>query len=228
MSESSEVAEQVVRLSIEGVEMAVKITGTAAKDVAELLTTALMQGKNQSYKTHGRARLSSQLKSGKELKVFSVPYANLKTFKEHAKDYGILYCVLKDKTTKDPNSLVDIIARSEDASKIQRIFDHYDLKTVKKTKDKVDVKEERARNEEKTHGEHIVDDIMGDNQNPTFTRMEKGPLSVQKSDKGNTQNDVSERKSVRERLKRYLDIHYETSPDNVVTPKRQKNKTKEI
>ncbi|MGN8947024.1 PcfB family protein [Candidatus Merdisoma sp. HCP28S3_D10] len=67
------------------------------------------------------------LKSGKELKVFSVPQKDLKKFTEQAKKYGVLYCVLRDKFSKDENAPVDIIARAEDASKIQRIFDRFEL-----------------------------------------------------------------------------------------------------
>ena len=36
-----------------------------------------------------------------------------------------LYCVLRDKNTKGENAPVDIIARAEDASKIQRIAVSY-------------------------------------------------------------------------------------------------------
>ena len=34
------------------------------------------------------------IKSGKELKVFSIPNKDLKKFTEQAKRYGVLYCVL--------------------------------------------------------------------------------------------------------------------------------------
>ena len=67
------------------------------------------------------------IKSGKELKVFSIPNKDLKKFTEQAKRYGVLYCVLRDKNTKGDNVPIDIIARAEDASKIQRIVERFEL-----------------------------------------------------------------------------------------------------
>lgn len=114
MNNGGDAAEQVVRLSLEGFEVAAKLTGTAAKELTVLLISVL----KQEQKTKGKARLTNMLKSGKELKVFSIPNKDLKTFTEQAKKYGVLYCVLKDKYNKDGNVPIDIIARAEDASKI--------------------------------------------------------------------------------------------------------------
>ncbi len=128
MNTGGDAAEQVVRLSLEGFEVAAKLTGTAAKELTVLLVSVL----KQEQKTKGKARLTNMLKSGKELKVFSVPNKDLKKFTEQAKKYGVLYCVLRDKYSKDDNAPVDIIARAEDASKIQRIFDRFELGNVDK------------------------------------------------------------------------------------------------
>ena len=72
------------------------------------------------------------IKSGKELKVFSVSQKDLKKFTKEAKKYGVLYTVLRDKSNKNKNAEVDIIARAEDASKIQRIVERFELGTVDK------------------------------------------------------------------------------------------------
>ena len=50
----------------------------------------------------------------------------MKKFTEQAKRYGVLYCVLRDKNTKGDNVPIDIIARAEDASKIQRIVERFE------------------------------------------------------------------------------------------------------
>lgn len=70
------------------------------------------------------------LKSGKELKVYTIQNQDLKKFSEEAKRYGVLYCVLKDKNDKSDTAVVDVIARAEDASKIQRITERFQLATV--------------------------------------------------------------------------------------------------
>ena len=70
------------------------------------------------------------LRSGKELKVFTVKSGDLKKFTQEAKKYGVLYCVLTDRKNKDPNAEVDVIARAEDASKISRIVERFNLASV--------------------------------------------------------------------------------------------------
>lgn len=122
MNNGGDAAEQIVRLSLEGFEVAAKLTGSAAKNIAVLLASVLKQEINQSGKTSGKARLTNMIKSGKELKVFAIPQRDLQKFTEHAKQYGVLYCVLRDKTTNAPDAPIDIISRAEDASKIQRML----------------------------------------------------------------------------------------------------------
>ena len=126
MNNGGDAAEQVVRLSLEGFEVAARLSGSAAKNIALLLVSVL----KQEQKTKGKARLTNMIKSGKELKVFSIPQKDLKKFTEQAKRYGVLYCVLRDKNTKGENAPVDIIARAEDASKIQRIVERFELGKV--------------------------------------------------------------------------------------------------
>ena len=96
MSYSGE-AEQVVRISLNGAEVAAKLTGAAAKNIAVMLYAVL----KDQHRTKGKMRLSHMLRSGKELKVFAVKDGDLKKFCEAAKKYGVLYCVLKDKNAKD-------------------------------------------------------------------------------------------------------------------------------
>ena len=68
MNSSGDAAEQVVRLSLEGFEVVAKVSGEAAKSIAVLLISAL----KQEQKTKGKARLTNMIKSGKELKVYTV------------------------------------------------------------------------------------------------------------------------------------------------------------
>ena len=124
MDYSGEAAEQVVRMSLNGVEVAARISGRAAERLAVLLYAVL----RDQQKTRGKIRLTNMLKSGKELKVFAVKDNELQKFCEEAKKYGVLYCVLKD--TKADDGLTDIMVRAEDASKINRIFERFKLATI--------------------------------------------------------------------------------------------------
>lgn len=64
MTNGGDAAEQIVRLSLEGFEVAAKLTGSAAKNVAILLASVLKQEVSQSNKTRGKARLTNMIKSG--------------------------------------------------------------------------------------------------------------------------------------------------------------------
>ena len=126
MNTGGDAAEQIVRMSLEGFEVAAKLTGAGAKNIAVLLYSIL----KEEQKTKGKARLTNMLRSGKELKVFTVKSGDLKKFTQEAKKYGVLYCVLADRGNKDPNAEVDVIARAEDASKISRIVERFSLASV--------------------------------------------------------------------------------------------------
>ena len=126
MNTGGDAAEQIVRMSLEGFEVAAKITGAGSKNIAVLLYSIL----KEERKTMGKARLSSMLRSGKELKVFTVKQEDLAKFTKEAKKYGVLYCVLADRKNKSPHAEIDVISRAEDAPKISRIVERFNLASV--------------------------------------------------------------------------------------------------
>lgn len=201
MNNSGDAAEQVVRLSLEGFEVVAKVSGEAAKNIAVLLLAAL----KQEQKAKGKARLSNLIKSGKELKVFSIPQKDLKKFTEQAKRYGVLYSVLKDRNAKGKNVTVDIIARAEDASKIDRIIERFKLGTVDKGSITNEVEKSvgektNKSNEEKTNGDLILEHIEAKSteetdKNPSLSRMEKDSLS-ESSSKAINDKDAKDKNSL--------------------------------
>ena len=83
MTSSGDAAEQVVRMSLEGTEVALRLTGSAAKNIAvALYAVAKDAGKIQ---TKGQQKLNAMLKSGKELKVFTIGEKDLARFAEESK-----------------------------------------------------------------------------------------------------------------------------------------------
>lgn len=125
MNTSGEAADQVVRMSLEVGEAALKISGTGAKQLAVLLYAVLKEQK----KTKGRARLETLVRSGKPLTVFSVKESDLKKFVQEAKRYGILYCAVRDpKGSSD--GMVDIMVKEEDAPRINRIVERFKFASV--------------------------------------------------------------------------------------------------
>lgn len=128
MSVNSETADQTVKMTLEAIEEAAKISasigGTSAKSLAAMIYAIITDNK----KSRGKTRLTAMLKSGKELKVLALNQKDLKQFCDVAKKYGVLYCVLKEKDNKD--GIVDIMIRAEDASKVSRIVDKFELASI--------------------------------------------------------------------------------------------------
>lgn len=247
MNNGGDAAEQIVRLSLEGFEVAAKLTGSAAKNIAILLASTLKQEINQTHKTKGKARLSNMLKSGKELKVFAIQNKDLPKFTEQAKRYGVLYCVLRDKSNSDPNTTVDIIARAEDASKIQRISDRFELGKVDKvsivTEAEKAVADREAKETElptKSRGEKAVEEAMGKplqkegnaHENPSVAKTEKSPLSeqsletaVSRTDEG-TARRTDKKPSVKQKLEGYREKSRSQKEPEREAPVASKEKSK--
>ncbi|MCB6414098.1 PcfB family protein [Faecalimonas umbilicata] len=247
MNTGGEAAEQIVRMSLEGFEVAAKITGAGAKNIAILLYSILKEEK----KTKGKARLTSMLRSGKELKVFTVKNDDLKTFTQEAKKYGVLYCVLADRRNKDPNAEVDVIARAEDASKISRIVERFKLASMdtasivteaEKTRDAKDTKDGQPEPDigvqEKAEKEKLMDALMGkptqkeeNAPNPSVAKTEKSPLSEptsepqRKSAEGATMTK-DEKPSVREELRKIKESRKEQEADAAPTLDKEKSRAK--
>jgi hypothetical protein len=231
MNTGGEAAEQIVRMSLNGVEMAAKISGAGAKHLAILLYTIL----SQREKTSGKARLASMLRSGKPLKVFSVSNKDLPQFIKDAKQYGILYCALKD-PHGSPDGMTDIMVRAEDAPKINRVVERFKFAVVDTASVKAEIEQSREEvaaaeqppektPEQATEEQSLMDDLFGapvsaeqgvvandvledlfpqldgDATNPTQAETEKGPPSEPSSPTPNKGTDFGERSSVRDELK---------------------------
>ena len=189
MNTSGDAAEQVVRMSLEAAEVAARVTGTGAKQVAVMLYAIMKDQK----KTRGKMRLTNMLKSGKELKVFAVKDNDLTRFCTEAKKYGVLYCVLRDRDAND--GITDVMIRAEDVSKVNRIFERFNLSTV----DMASIKSELLKVKERA--------AEANPENPKEARAKTDPQSGPSSEARNgSEPDRSGKRSVREELKELRQI----------------------
>ena len=221
MNNSGDAAEQIVRLSLEGTEVALRLTGSAAKNVAAAIYTVLKN--KDKNKIKGRQRLTAMLKSGKELKVFTIGEEHLAQFAKEAKRYGVVYCALRGHE-KETDGVVDLMVRAEDASKINRIVERFKFVTVDAASIKQDIeqrKEEKAAPAEpeqtapeKAAEDKLLDEMLGTpvkkeepvSPNPTAAKTEKSPPSAPTSGKHSktaegTAKKAEERPSVRQELR---------------------------
>ena len=249
MNNSGDAAEQVVRLSLEGTEVALKLTGSAAKNIAAALYAVLKN--RDKNKIKGRQRLTAMLKSGKELKVFTISEEHLKQFATEAKRYGVVYCALRGKE-KSADGMVDVMVRAEDASKINRIVERFHLATVDTASIKHEIEKARAEKgnadkkaapdapekgrPEKSEEDQLLDDLLGAPakreeavpENPSAARMEKSPPSApiskppEKAAEGAAKT-AEQRPSVRKELR---DIQAKRKQEEVAVPTKEPERTK--
>ena len=212
MNTSGEAADQVMKMMLNGTEVLIKLTGTGAKNAAVLLYSMARQQK----KTKGSARLESMLRSGKPLKVYTFKADDLPKFKEVAKQYGILYTILKEKDKTD--GVFDVMVRAEDESKIARITERFNLAQVdvatlraeivkeqeeKKENDQEAQNPPEAEHPEKDDSEKLADEMLAKPiqreeptvEYPTAARSDKNPkaspevLSEHSSEPAKPQSD---------------------------------------
>ena len=177
MNNSGDAAEQIVRISLEGADYAIRIVGSGAKNIAAFLLAAFKSdGTDGKTKLRGKERLVNMLKSGKETKIFAVKNSDLEQFTREAKRYGIVYCVLKDKNGT-PNGTSEVMAKAEDASKISRIMDRLEFAAVPLAT--LESTPSGRRSQSTTRGEldrddteKLLDQLLGDDGVPVSDQPE--------------------------------------------------------
>lgn len=160
MNTSGDAAEQVIRISLEGADFLLRLTGTGLKNLAFLLISALKSA--DIHKTKGKTRLTAMLKSGKPLTVFSINNADLEVFAKEARHYGVLYCALGN-PSGSPDGVTDILVKQEDAVRINRIVERFQLAAVNTAEIKSEILNEREgqTHEEAQAEEALLDDLFG-------------------------------------------------------------------
>ena len=117
MNTSGEVADLMAKEAIQMTESAVKLTALGVKNLAAIV----MALANDDGKTEGVAKLKQMLKTGKQLCIMQIKEADLKKFNAEAKNYGIMYRPVADKT--NDNGLCDVIAFQDDIPRLNYIIE---------------------------------------------------------------------------------------------------------
>ena len=117
MNTSGEVADLMAKEAIQMTESAVKLTALGVKNLAAIV----MALANDDGKTEGVAKLKQMLKPGKQLCIMQIKETDLKKFNAEAKNYGIMYRPVADKT--NDNGLCDIIAFHDDIPRLNYIME---------------------------------------------------------------------------------------------------------
>ena len=242
MSVNGDASEQAVRLGLEGFEVTVKLIGSGAKNLLAMLY-AMQKDKSQNQ-TRGKMKLTKMLRTGKPLKIFSISKEDLKTFSKEAKTYGITYCALRDKNSKEENTMIDVIVKDEDASRINRIVEKFKLTTVDMGKVKTEITKAIENRDEKRQElgipekskEQQLEEVLSDkplqkeqntNENFNVAKTEKSPLSKPSSMTSKMQEGVSKEVTKPSVKKELAELKIEAEKlDNQKSKEKTKTKAK--
>ena len=240
MSVNGDASEQVVRLGLEGFEVTIKLIGSGAKNLLAMLY-AMQKDKNKNQ-TRGRMKLTKMLQTGKPLKIFTISKDDLKTFSKEAKTYGITYCALRDKNSKNTDAMIDVIVKEEDASRINRIVEKFKLTTVDTARMETEVTKsiEDRESQKKEMGvqekskEQQLEEVLSEkplqkeqntHENFNVAKTEKSPLSKPSLMTSKMQEGVSKEVKKTSVKKELAELKIEA--DKLDTQKtKQKNNTK--
>ena len=137
MNMGGDAAERLVRDSLMITEEAVKLAGLGAKNLAAILVALA----KEEEKTHGPTHLTRLLRSGEELKLLPIKSEDLRQFRQLAKEYGVLFCPIKNKSLD--NGLNDILFPASVAASVNRVLEHMGYPVPREKA--VEVKKEAAR-----------------------------------------------------------------------------------
>ena len=106
----------MVRFTLAGTEVVLRLSGIAAKNFAMFAYAVLKDQK----KTRGKTRLVRMLREGRSFKFYKIPVPLMKEFTQQAKSHGLLYVPIRD---KQDAKRIEVAVFADDAAKVQRICD---------------------------------------------------------------------------------------------------------
>lgn len=118
---SGQILQTSVLLLIEGSKLLLHVIGSGAERITALLTALA----SQQNRTRGAVRLSTLLRSGTGLEVYTIQPEQLKTWAQMAKQYSVPYTIVKGNRLED--GMLDIFIRPEDAARVNRMCERAHL-----------------------------------------------------------------------------------------------------
>lgn len=113
-----EAADQMVRMMLSGTEVAVRLSGSALKNLLALTMALAHNRKTLS----GKVNMGKILKETRDLRRFPMTPQQYKQFKKLAKKHRLLFSVIKDKD--DKGKLMDVILPVTELDRANAIFEH--------------------------------------------------------------------------------------------------------
>ena len=112
-----EAADQMVRMMLSGTEVAVRLSGSALKNLLALTMALASNRKTLS----GKVNMGKMLRETRDLRRFPMTPEQYKQFKKLAKKHKLLFSVIKDKD--DKGKLMDVILPVTELERANAIFE---------------------------------------------------------------------------------------------------------
>lgn len=185
MTEEAQVVQMIFSTAGKTAELLGRAAIGAGKGAMKLLLFAIALAKSQP-RTKGKIKLEKMLSQGKELVPFQILERDKRTFHKLAKDYGITYVMVKNSKTQDGR--VEVIAKAEDAGRINRIIERLGYPApTREGEEKNAVTRTLSKEESKEYGSFNERSTMNTRTNeerkrPSVRdRVEKAKAALQKS-----------------------------------------------
>lgn len=111
-----EAADQMVRMMLSGTEVAVRLSGSALKNLLALTMALAHNRKTLS----GKVNMGKMLKETRDLRRFPMTPQQYKQFQKLAKKHKLLFSVIKDKD--DRGKLMDVILPVTELDRAKRLY----------------------------------------------------------------------------------------------------------
>lgn len=191
-----EAADQLVRMMLSGTEVAVRLGGSALKNMLAL-TMALAKNNKALY---GKVSLGKMLRETRNLRQFPMTPEQYKEFSRLARKQKILFSVISDKD--DKGKLIDVILPETELDRANMLFERITYNT---SKPEAAQQETGTPEKEETQSKK---DTRSARDSPATKRRASTPQRAETS-------TTSERPSVEGRLKGYraqLDQRQKSAP----------------
>lgn len=191
-----EAADQLVRMMLSGTEVAVRLGGSALKNMLALTMTLAKNNKA----LYGKVSLGKMLRETRNLRQFPMTPEQYKEFSRLARKQKILFSAISDKD--DKGKLIDVILPETELDRANLLFERI---TYSVPKPEAAQQESRTPEKEETQSKK---DIQSARDSPATKRRASTPQKAETS-------TTSERPSVEGRLKGYraqLDQRQKSAP----------------
>ena len=230
MDNGSREASEVIRLTMDGIQLMLKVSGKVTNELLEFF--AALQ-KSEAAKSSGRQRLKKMLTSGSELKVFTLKGQDkFKVFANEAKKWGVVYSVIRRTDADKKGEIYEVLIKAEDASKLNRMIEKFGLMAsvaVETIAEKNSQKE--GREKEISDAREIISKMLEPTtQEKAIMQMEDGEIpghiatdienqfvaSSEESEERIILNGIplEERPSVRERITKIINGNKDDNKEN--------------